>query len=65
MKHLRDIIFVLGRTLLAEKVDTFERHIHKKGCLEYCLFMYSVTFFSLRNEKISSFKISQIFQKPL
>ena len=45
MKHLRDIIFVLWRTLLAEKVDTFERHIHKKGCLEYCLFMYSVAFF--------------------
>lgn len=45
MKLLRDIIFVLWRTLLAEKVDTFERHIHKKGCLEYCLFMYSVAFF--------------------
>ena len=45
MQLLRDIIFVLWRTLLAEKVDTFERHIHKKGCLEYCLFMYSVAFF--------------------
>ena len=64
MKHLRDIIFVLWRTLLAEKVDTFERHIHKKGCLEYCLFMYSVAFFSLRNEEISSLKFSLILQKP-
>lgn len=64
MQLLRDIIFVLWRTLLAEKVDTFERHIHKKGCLEYCLFMYSVAFFSLRNEEISSIKFSQIFQKP-
>ena len=45
MQLLRDIIFVLWRTLLAEKVDTFERHIHKKGCLEYCLFMCSVAFF--------------------
>ena len=45
MQLLRDIIFVLWRTLLAEKVDTFERHIHQKGCLEYCLFMYSVAFF--------------------
>ena len=64
MQLLRDIIFVLWRTLLAEKVDTFERHIHKKGCLEYCLFMYSVAFFSLRNQKISSLKLSQILQKP-
>ena len=64
MQLLRDIIFVLGRTLLAEKVDAFERHIHKKGCLEYCLFMYSVAFFSLRNQKISSLKLSQILQKP-
>ena len=64
MRPLRDVFFVLWRTLLAEKVDTFERHIHKKGCLEYCLFMYSVTFFSLRNQKISSLKLSQILQKP-
>ena len=64
MKLLRDIIFVLGRTLLAGKVDTFESHIHKKGCLEYCLSMYSVAFFSLRNQKMFPLKFSQIYQKP-
>ena len=53
MQLLRDVFFVLGRTLLAEKVDTFERHIHKKGCLEYCLFMYSVAFFHSEIRKCS------------
>ena len=34
MRLLRDIIFVLWRTLLAGKVDAFERHIHKKSVLD-------------------------------